>query len=229
MSGRVLLVEDDEVIGETVKDELEFEGFSVETCTDGVTGLERARTGTFDIVILDWTLPGLSGLELCRTLRAESPVPIIMLTARGSELDRVRGLEVGADDYVVKPFSLAELVSRARAILRRRELDRESSFRSATRTVAGLVIDTTTHTITVDGQPVKLTPSEFRLLLLFADHPGQVFSRHQIMEHLWESTYVGDGRAADTHISTLRRKLERDASRPERLVTVRSIGYKLVG
>ena len=229
MSARVLVIEDDDAIRETVRDELQFEGFTVETVADGSAGLERARSGAFDVVVADWMLPGISGLDLCRVLRAESDVPIILLTARGSEVDRVRGLEVGADDYIVKPFSLAELVSRVRAILRRRELDRAGTRRPSAIAVAGLAIDSSTHSVDVDGQRIRLTPSEFRLLLLFAEHPGQVFSRHQIMEHLWESTYTGDGRAADTHVSTLRRKIEADPASPVRLVTVRGFGYKLDG
>jgi two-component system response regulator RegX3 len=173
-------------------------------------------------------MPRLSGMEVCRTLRAESDVPIIMLTARDAEVDRVLGLELGADDYVTKPFSIAELVSRVRALIRRRELDRRGGG-PAYREVAGIRIDFSRHAVTVDGQAVRLTPSEFRLLTLLAEEPGRVFSRRQIMEHLWESTYVGDARAADVHVSNLRRKLERDPAHPERIITVREVGYKLAG
>ena len=170
-------------------------------------------------------LPRLSGLEACRALRNESDVPIIMLTARDDEVDRVLGLELGADDYVTKPFSTAELVSRIRAILRRRQLDRASG--GAIREAGGIRIDLDQHRVDVDGMEVELTPSEFRILLLLVDRPGQVFTRWQIMEHLWQSPYVGDARACDAHIANLRRKVERTSTRPERIVTVRGIGYKL--
>jgi DNA-binding response OmpR family regulator len=148
-----------------------------------------------------------------------------MLTARGAELDRVLGLEVGADDYVTKPFSMAELIGRIRAILRRRELDR--SGRTAKLHVGSLELDPMRHEARVDGEPKRLTPSEFKLLLLLAEQPERVFSRREIMQHLWDSDYVGDQRACDIHISNLRQKLERDPGRPERIVTVRGVGYKL--
>ena len=154
-------------------------------------------------------MPGTSGLDVCRTLRGESDVPIIMLTAKDAELDRVLGLELGADDYLTKPFSVAELVSRVRALLRRRELDRASTSAGSRLNVGGVEIDLVRHRAAVDGNPIDLTPSEFKLLVLLAEEPERVFSRAQIMEHLWESTYVGDARACDVHISNLRRKIER--------------------
>jgi len=227
MSRRVLLVDDEQDILDPVTYALEQEGFEVETAEDGVAALEAARGGSFDVVILDVMLPGMSGIDVCRTLRGESDVPIIMLTARDAEVDRVLGLELGADDYVTKPFSTAELVSRVRALLRRRELDRATTSRM-TRTVGGLRIDFARHTVDVDGQSVHLTPSEFNLLSLLAAEPERVFTRTQIMEHLWQSPHVGDQRACDVHISNLRRKVERDPRNPERIVTVREFGYKLV-
>jgi DNA-binding response OmpR family regulator len=151
----------------------------------------------------------------------------MMLTARDSELDRVLGLELGADDYVLKPFSTVELISRVRAILRRRELDRDGG-NAAVRDIGGLRIDYTRHAITVDGRPVELTRAQFKILALLADQPERVFSREQIMEHLWQSTFVGNARACDVHISNLRQKLERDPGHPARIVTVRDFGYKLV-
>jgi two-component system response regulator RegX3 len=172
-------------------------------------------------------MPKLSGLEVCRALRAESDLPIIMLTARDAEVDRVLGLELGADDYLTKPFSLAELVSRVRALLRRRELDRTTATAQATRVVGGLELDLVRHRVLVDGRQVQLTPSEFKLLALLCEHPEHVLSRRKIMEHLWETPYVGDQRACDVHISNLRRKVERDPAHPERILTVREIGYKL--
>lgn len=227
MSPRVLLVDDERDIVEPLQYALERAGFEVETSGDGAEALERARAEPFDVVVLDVMLPGLSGIDVCRTLRGESDVPILMLTARDAEVDRVLGLELGADDYVTKPFSTAELVSRIRAILRRRELDRTAQSRSEIR-VGGIRIDLLRHVVTVDGRAVELTPSEFRLLLLLAEEPERVFTRRQIMEHLWQTPYVGDTRACDAHVSNLRRKVERDPRHPERIVTVRETGYKLV-
>jgi two-component system response regulator RegX3 len=227
MSPRVLLVDDERDIVEPLMYALQQDGFEVSGVEDGDAALELARSDTFDVVILDIMLPGLSGIDVCRTLRNESDVPIMMLTARDAEVDRVLGLELGADDYVTKPFSTAELVSRVRAILRRRELDREPQTRSELR-AGGVTIDLARHTVTVDGRDVDVTPSEFRLLLLLADEPDRVFTRQQIMEHLWRTPYVGDTRACDAHISNLRKKIERDAAHPERIVTVRETGYKLV-
>jgi two-component system response regulator RegX3 len=227
MSPRVLLVDDEQDIAEPVTYALERGGFQVTSTGDGPTALEVARRELFDVVVLDIMLPGMSGIDICRTLREESDVPIVMLTARDSEVDRVLGLELGADDYVTKPFSTAELVSRIRAILRRRELDRTGASESEIR-VGGIVIDLARHTVEVDGRSAELTPSEFRLLLFLAGEPERVFTRQQIMEHLWRTPYVGDTRACDAHISNLRRKVERDHAHPDRIVTVREAGYKLV-
>jgi two-component system response regulator RegX3 len=225
MSGRVLLVDDEPDILAPIRYALERDGFTAEIALDGERGLELARRERFDVVVLDVMMPRSSGLDVCRALRSESDVPIIMLTAREDEIDRVLGLELGADDYVTKPFSTAELLSRIRAILRRRRLDQTAG--GATRAVAGIRIDLNQHRVSVEGVEVDLTPSEFRVLLLLADSPGQVFSREQIMEHLWQSPYVGDARACDAHIANLRRKIERSSARPERIVTVRGLGYKL--
>ncbi len=227
MSPRVLLVDDERDILEPVTYALRQEGFHVETAVDGESALELARSAPFDVVVLDVMLPGVSGMDICRTLRNESDVPIVMLTARDAEIDRVLGLELGADDYVTKPFSTVELASRIRAIVRRRQLDREARSRGEVR-VGGVVMDLARHTVTVDGRDVSLTPSEFRLLLLLAEEPERVFTRQQIMEHLWRTPYIGDTRACDAHISNLRKKIERDAAHPERIVTVRETGYKLV-
>ena len=170
-------------------------------------------------------MPGMLGTDVCRLLRSEGDLPIILLTARDSEVDRVIGLELGADDYVTKPFFSAELVSRIRALLRRRELDRTSNS-TATRNIGGIGIDFARHAVEVDGHPVNLTASEFNLLSLLTAEPDRVFTRGQIMEHLWQTPHVGDPRASDVHISNLRRKIERDPSHPTRIITVRQIGYK---
>jgi two-component system response regulator RegX3 len=222
---RVLLVDDEPAIRDAVEYALRSEGFEVEAVGDGNEALESALTKEHDVVVLDLMLPGMSGTEVCRRVRAESAVPIIMLTARGAELDRVLGLEVGADDYVTKPFSMAELIGRVRAILRRRELDRGGTGR--TLRVGSLELEPLRHEVRVNGEPKRLTPSEFKLLMLLAEEPERVFSRREIMQHLWDSDYVGDQRACDIHISNLRRKLEEDPANPERIVTVRGVGYRL--
>lgn len=227
MSPRVLVVDDEQDILDPIRYALEQDGFDVDTMGDGLAALEAARAEPYDVIVLDIMLPGMSGIDVCRTLRSESDIPIVMLTARDAEVDRVLGLELGADDYVTKPFSIAELVSRIRAILRRRELDRQA-HPGADITVGGVTIDLGRHVVSVDGLEIDLTRSEFRLLLLLAEAPEQVFTRDQIMEHLWQTPYVGDTRACDAHVSNLRRKIERDPAHPERIITVREVGYKLV-
>jgi two-component system response regulator RegX3 len=227
VTGRILLADDEPDILEPVSYALEQHGFEVTCVEDGDAALERARSGGYDLLVCDVMMPGMLGTDVCRTVRAESDLPVILLTARDAEVDRVLGLELGADDYVTKPFSTAELVSRVRALLRRRELDQAATSR-ITRIVGGLRIDFARHTVEVDGRSVHLTPSEFNLLSLLAGEPERVFTRAQIMEHLWQSPHVGDQRACDVHVSNLRRKLERDPRNPERIVTVREFGYKLV-
>jgi two-component system, OmpR family, response regulator RegX3 len=222
---RVLVVDDEPAIRDAVGYALRTEGFDVDVVADGEEALDAALGSPYDVVVLDLMLPRMSGTEVCRRVRAESAVPIIMLTARGAELDRVMGLEVGADDYVTKPFSMAELVGRIRAMLRRRELDQ--SGRGGKLRVGTLELDPMRHQATVAGDPKRLTPSEYKLLLLLAEQPERVFSRREIMQHLWDSEYVGDQRACDIHISNLRQKLEEDPANPERIVTVRGVGYKL--
>jgi DNA-binding response OmpR family regulator len=225
--GKVLVVDDDPGVLDVVAFALRREGFEVEEARDGRTALARSRANGFDLVILDVMLPELSGTHVCRTLRAESDVPILMLTARDAERDRVLGLEVGADDYVTKPFSTAELASRVRAILRRRRLDSTANG-GTMREVGGLRIDLGRQQVTVDDERVHLTLSEFKVLSLLAERPGEPVSRRALMQHLWASEHVGDEHACEVHISNLRRKIERDPSRPRRLVTVRGAGYKLV-
>jgi two-component system response regulator RegX3 len=218
---RILVAEDEPAILDAVTYTLRGEGFDVEAVDDGERALEAARARDYDLMILDLMLPRLSGTEILRRVREESALPIIVLTAKGAEADRVLGLEIGADDYVTKPFSMAELVSRVRALLRRRELDRRGP-RGGVR-VSGIEIDAYRHRVLIDGEPRHLTPSEFKLVSLLGSEPGRVFSRREIMQHLWESRYVGDQRACDIHISNLRRKLGED-----RIETVRGVGYRLV-
>jgi DNA-binding response OmpR family regulator len=225
VNARILVVDDEPGIVDFVSFGLEREGFDVTSAGDGEAALDEARRRQYDVVVLDIMLPKLSGTDVCRVLRAESDVPIVMLTARDSEIDLVRGLEVGADDYVTKPFSMAELVSRVRAILRRRELDRASKG-TAPLAVGDLRIDLHRHEATVGGKAVALTPSELKVLTLLAMEPGRVFSRRQIMEHLWDSPFIADERTCDVHISNLRRKLGDGAER-HLIATVRGVGYKL--
>jgi DNA-binding response OmpR family regulator len=227
VSQSILLVDDDPGVLDVVAFMLRREGFDVDEERDGTAALERARSQGYDIVILDVMLPGTSGTDICRALRGESDVPILMLTARDAELDRVLGLELGADDYVTKPFSTAELLSRVRAILRRRELDRATGG-ATVRKLGGLQIDLGRHEVVVDGDRVHLTLSEFKVLSLLAEQPERVVSRRELMQHLWASEHVGDEHACEVHISNLRRKIEKDPTQPERLVTVRGLGYKLV-
>jgi len=216
----VMVVDDEPAIREAVSFALRSEGFDVTEHEDGESALAGLGDGAHDVLILDQMLPRLSGVEVCRRIRSTSDIPIIILTARDAEVDRVLGLEAGADDYVTKPFSMAELVSRVRAILRRRELDRRSQ--DAAVRVGTLQLDRNRHVVTVGGAPVEVTPSEFRLLSLLAAEPGRVYSRREIVQHLWRSDFVGDERTADFHIANLRRKLGEEA-----IETVRGVGYKL--
>ncbi len=227
MSARILVADDERDLLATVGYALRRDGLEVETVEDGEAALAAARTSAYDVLVLDVMMPKLSGIDVCRIVRSESDVPILMLTAKDAELDRVLGLELGADDYVTKPFSIAELTSRIRALLRRRELDRTARA-GPLQSVGGIRIDFARHRVEVDGRAARLTPSEFKLLTFLAEEPDRVLTRTQIMEHLWETNYVGDPRACDVHISNLRRKIERDPANPERIVTVREVGYKLV-
>jgi len=228
MSSRILLVDDEADIVESVSWTLRRDGFEVDVRYDGESAIEAALSTPYELLILDVMLPGLSGIDVCKRLRAGSDVPIIMLTARDAEVDRVLGLEIGADDYVTKPFSNAELASRVRALLRRRELDRASTTPANVLVIGGVQIDMLKHEVAVDGRPVSLTPSEFRLLAMLGEHLDHPLSRAQIMEQLWQSAYVGSARACDAHVANLRKKIERDPAHPRRLLTVREVGYKLV-
>jgi DNA-binding response OmpR family regulator len=226
MSPRILVVDDEPSLVHGLTYALERERFEVEVATDGEAAVDAALGHAVDLVVLDLMLPKLSGTEACKQIRAQSDVPIIMLTAKDSERDLLDGLQVGADDYVTKPFSANELIGRISAILRRRSLDRAAN-EEVVKTVGGLTIDFISDQVTVDGRRASLTPSEFKILSLLATDPGSTFSRRQIMEHLWGSTYVGDEHTCEVHVSSLRRKIEREPGSPERLVTVRGVGYAL--
>ena len=239
----ILVVEDDADMCNLIRGHLEAEGHTVFQAFDGPTALTTVGREMPHLVILDWMLPGLDGLAVCRRIRQEHLMPIIMLTARGEEIDRVLGLEVGADDYVVKPFSIRELMARVRATLRRVALDSQAlpapdlvgdasvvpARAPAPTAAAALVrgplrIDPNTHTATLSGQDIDLTPKEYELALLFAAHPGRAFSRDFLLERLWGSDYDGFDRVVDTHIARLRKKL---GPLGDSIVTIRGLGYRL--
>ena len=220
----VILVVDDELkIVKQARDYLERSGYRVLTAGDGKTALAQARHERPDLVVLDLNLPEMDGLDVCRALRRESDVPIIMLTARVDETDRLIGLELGADDYITKPFSPRELVARVRAVLRR--------VRGGVRTpglirVADLEIDLHGHRVSCAGETIPLTRSEFNLLVVLAQHPGQTFSRAQLLDRLHGVAYDGYDRSVDAHVKNLRHKLERDPGKPRYVLTVYGVGYK---
>ena len=221
---RVLLVEDEESYREATSYMLRREGYDVVATADGRTGLDEFARAGADIVLLDLMLPGLSGVEVCRQLRQNSSVPVIMVTARDSEIDKVVGLEIGADDYVTKPFSHRELVARIRAVLRRGQ-DNEPIPDVIE---AGQVrMNVERHEVTLHGEPVRLALKEFELLEMFLRNPGRVLTRGQLIDRVWGSDYFGDTKTLDVHVKRLRAKLEADPANPVLLVTVRGLGYKL--
>jgi len=220
---RVLLVEDDPSIREVTALGLEQAGFRVTTAADGRDGLARFRDGRFALVVLDVMLPELDGLEVCREIRRESRVPVLMLSARGDTVDVVVGLELGADDYVTKPFELAELVARMRAALRRgTDTPTERPI-----SVGGLEIEPAAFRATKAGEELALTATEFRLLLELAQHPRQVFTRELLLERVWGYDYLGDSRLVDVAVQRLRGKIEDDPKEPRIVLTVRGVGYRL--
>jgi len=223
MADRILFAEDDVAIADSVAYSLRASGYDVDVVGSGEAAL-GSGPGSYDLLILDVLLPGLSGVEVCRRVRQDSAVPVLMLTALTGEVDRVVGLEAGADDYLGKPFSMAELVSRVRAILRRRRLDRAED-RGMMRDAGGIDLDLAGQTARVHGRQVELTPSEFRLLALFIAEPGRVFTRQEISHRLARGVSGGDERAWDVHIKNLRRKIEDDPAQPRRIATVRGVGY----
>jgi DNA-binding response OmpR family regulator len=224
MARTILVVDDEPTLRETLAENLEVEGFRVVTAVDGRTAIDRFRDSAPDLVILDLMLPELSGIEVCRAIRRESGVPILMLTARDSELDKVVGLELGADDYVTKPFSLRELLARVRALMRRSE--RQASADGTANVDLGRAqVDLAGHRILRDGQPLPVKPKAFELLAFLLRHPGQVFTRDQLLQHVWGYDYAGETRTVDVHIHWLRGQIEAEPSKPEFLHTVRGVGY----
>jgi DNA-binding response OmpR family regulator len=223
----VLIVEDEPALASTLSYNLRKNGFNVMSEADGVAGLRTARRDHPDVIVLDLMLPGMDGLEVCRRLRTESDVPILMLTAKSEETDKIVGLEVGADDYLTKPFSIRELMARVRALLRRSGARRDDD--SAAKIVAGnLELDPRGRTVTRSGQEVALKPKEFDLLYFLAKNAGQAFTREQVLEHVWGYDFFGGSRTVDVHIRWLREKLEDAPGRPKHLLTLRGVGYKFV-
>jgi two-component system, OmpR family, response regulator MtrA len=220
---RILLVEDDPSIREVTALGLSRAGFRVTATADGRDGLQRARRDAFELVLLDVMLPTLDGFEVCREIRKVSTIPIIMLTARGEPTDVVVGLELGADDYVTKPFELSELVARIRAVLRRTRSEREDPVIE----VGGLRIDPSGFSARREGKELSLTATEFRLLLELARHAGQVLTREQLLRRVWNYDYLGDSRLVDVAVQRLRAKLHDDAASPPVVTTVRGVGYRL--
>jgi DNA-binding response OmpR family regulator len=241
---KILVIEDEANITQIIRLYLEQAGYTVVSASDGIAGLELHAREQPDLVILDLMLPALDGMEVCRRIRAWANTPILMLTARQGEEDRIAGLEVGADDYLVKPFSPRELVSRVKAILRRstttRELPEHSREESGHEKVGhekagpeevrygGLLVNIPARRVTVNGQPVALTVKEFDLLVTLSQAPDRVFTRETLLNQVWGYTYLGDGRTVDVHIGTLRKKLEASADVPHRIQTVWGVGYKFV-
>jgi len=223
---RLLVIDDEANLRHTLGYALRQEGYEVLTADDGESGIAAFRASKPDLVILDVMLPRVDGLEVCRRLRKETDVPIIMLTARDSELDKIVGLEVGADDYLAKPFSVRELVARVRAALRRAARAPEPPAAEALE-LNGLRVDVPRRRVTADGVEVPLKPKEFDLLAFLVEHPGRVFAREQILAKVWGFDYAGDSRTVDTHVKTLREKLGDRAERPRWIETVRGVGYRL--
>ncbi len=236
MAEKILVVDDEISLQETLAYNLKKQGYDVETTGDGSEALDLARELQPDLIILDVMLPGMDGFEVCRILRREMTTPVLMLTARDDEIDRVVGLEVGADDYLAKPFSMRELIARVKAMLRRVRMVRdEVSASEAAKpqakimTFDNLCIDMTRREITVDDEVVAFKPKEYELLTFFAQHQGQVLSREFILERVWGWDFIGDSRTVDVHVRWLREKIEADPANPERIITVRGAGYRFEG
>ena len=229
MSRRVLVIEDDKDIARLLELHLRDDGYSVTVVSDGKTGLQHALSGSYDIIILDLILPGMDGLEVCRHIRNRPDyTPILMLTAKSTDLDRILGLELGADDYLTKPFNIRELLARVKALFRRVEALREkvsTGFPKRIRT-GDLNIDPERRKVTVQGKPVHLTAREFELLMEFARHPGRVYTRAQLLDKVWGYSYQGYEHTVNSHINRLREKIERNPAKPRYIFTVRGVGYR---
>ncbi|HTY81493.1 MAG TPA: response regulator transcription factor [Dehalococcoidales bacterium] len=228
-SSKILVVEDDANLLETLKYNFRKEGYDVVTASDGEQAIANARREKPDLIILDIMIPKMSGYEVCRILRKEMTVPILMLTAKADETDKVVGLEIGADDYVTKPFSLKELMARIRAVIRRSQIGEATEAALASIKIGALEVDVARHIATLSGTVLELPPKEFELLAFLARNKGLVFSREQLLEKVWGYDFAGDSRTVDVHIRWLRQKIENDPANPKYLITVRGTGYKMGG
>ena len=222
-----MVADDEPTLVATLKYNLERESYEVITATDGESALAIARSKRPDLILLDLMMPGLNGLEVCRILRRETAVPILLLTARDAEVDKVVGLELGADDYVTKPFGMRELMARVRALLRRSEKSAETEGESLTS--GDLEVNLRRREMSRDGVVLRLKPKEFELLQFFIRHRGKVFTRDQLLEQIWGFDFAGDTRTVDVHIRWLREKIEDEPGRPTRVITVRGVGYRFEG
>lgn len=233
MNEKILIVDDELTLQETLAFNLRHEGYQVVTAADGNQAVEKARQHKPDLIVLDIMLPGMDGFDVCRILRKEMTEPILMLTARDDEIDRVVGLEVGADDYLTKPFSMREFIARVKALLRRVRLAKEAYPQQGSENEVmvfdDLVIDGIRHEVTLKNSVLNLQPREYDLLLLLAQRHGQTLSRESILQKVWGWEYFGDSRNVDVHIRWLREKIEEDPSKPKRIVTVRGAGYRFEG
>ena len=233
MSEKILVVEDDLTLQETLVYNLSHQGYAVVTAVDGNSAVEKARAEKPDLILLDIMLPGMDGFEVCRIVRKELIIPILMLTARDDEIDRVVGLEVGADDYLTKPFSMRELIARVKALLRRSRLIQEANSTKPTEkknySFGNLSIDQIRREVKIADQILELKPKEYDLLIYFAENKGHVLSRERILEDVWGWDYFGDSRTVDVHVRWLREKIEADPATPQRIITVRSAGYRFDG
>ena len=228
MSKRILIVEDEESIADLEKDYLELSNFEVEVANDGDTGLQKGLGGDFDLIILDLMLPGVDGFEICRQIRDQKNTPIIMVSAKKDDIDKIRGLGLGADDYMTKPFNPLELTARVKSLLRRyTQLGAIAENKPAVFRIGGLVMDDERKEVTVDGEPVKLTPIEYRILLLLVQNPGKVFSITQIYERIWNEEALGGDNTVAVHIRHIREKIEINPKEPRYLKVVWGVGYKI--
>jgi len=223
----ILLADDDELIVDVLRNQLEREGYAVAVAGDGLQAVALARTAQPDLVLLDVMMPGLLGWDVCREIRRFSDAPILMLSARGEEMDRILGLELGADDYIVKPFSFRELVARIRANLRRMSVERSPVDAEPVEKMGPIQLDRKRHLVSRNGQDVTLTKREYDLLLALIDGDGAVMSRDTLLDQVWGEEWVGDSRTVDVHIRWLREKLESDPGQPRLILTVRGSGYRL--
>ena len=222
---KILIIEDERPLAEAVEFSLEKEGYEVDIALDGESGWERCESGAYDLILLDLMLPGMDGMEICRRIRQQGVTPVIMLTAKDSDVDKILGLEMGADDYVTKPFNMRELVARIKAVLRRAKTDAEGGMQD--RLQAGdIVIDKDRHEVIVAGEVVEMPLMEYRLLELFLRNPGKALAREYLLNKAWEGDFYGQTKTLDVHIRRLREKIERDPAAPEHIITVRGVGYR---